>query len=233
MQETHFPSLGREDPLEKEMATHSSVLAWRIPWTEEPGGLQSMGSQSQSGLSHWTCTHAHLSRLSMRRTYALSLDLNCASSAAVSSDPKAFLPQGPSFCETRWLLSGGISCYSVWKLCGRDCVIYIISLNTLLCTVICVQELLPDRKISWEMDKSSAGLFLYPHLGTRWVFTQHKSCRIFQEVGPGGICGPSGDLWSQCGWMNSLGSFTCSFFFSFNSFFYWRIIALQNFVVFC
>ena len=38
-------SLGREDPLEKEMATHSSTLAWRIPWTEEPGRLQSMGSQ--------------------------------------------------------------------------------------------------------------------------------------------------------------------------------------------
>ena len=38
-------SISREDPLEKEMATHSSILAWRIPWTEEPGGLQSMGSQ--------------------------------------------------------------------------------------------------------------------------------------------------------------------------------------------
>ena len=38
-------SLGLEEPLEKEMATHSSVLTWRIPWTEEPGGLQSMGSQ--------------------------------------------------------------------------------------------------------------------------------------------------------------------------------------------
>ena len=38
-------SLGREDPLEKEMTTHSSILAWRIPWTEEPGGLQSMGWQ--------------------------------------------------------------------------------------------------------------------------------------------------------------------------------------------
>ena len=38
-------SLGREDLLEKEMATHSSILAWEIPWTEEPGGLQSMGSQ--------------------------------------------------------------------------------------------------------------------------------------------------------------------------------------------
>ena len=45
MQETRVQSLGREDPLEKEVATHSSVLAWRIPWTEEPGGQQSMGSQ--------------------------------------------------------------------------------------------------------------------------------------------------------------------------------------------
>ena len=45
MQETWVLSLGREDPLEKEMATHSSVLAWSIPWMEEPGGLQSMGSQ--------------------------------------------------------------------------------------------------------------------------------------------------------------------------------------------
>ena len=45
MQETWVPSLGREDPLEKEMAPHSSILAWKIPWTEEPGRLQSMGSQ--------------------------------------------------------------------------------------------------------------------------------------------------------------------------------------------
>ena len=45
LQETWVRSLGREDPLEKEMATHSSILAWRIPWTEEPGGLQSTGSK--------------------------------------------------------------------------------------------------------------------------------------------------------------------------------------------
>ena len=45
MPETWVQSLGWEDPLEKEMTTHSSVLAWRIPWTEEPGGLQSMGLQ--------------------------------------------------------------------------------------------------------------------------------------------------------------------------------------------
>ena len=45
MQETRVRSLGQEDPLEKEMATHSSILAWKIPWTEEPGWLLSMGSQ--------------------------------------------------------------------------------------------------------------------------------------------------------------------------------------------
>ena len=45
MQETWVQSLGWEDPLEKEMATQSSILAWKIPWTEEPGRLQSMGSQ--------------------------------------------------------------------------------------------------------------------------------------------------------------------------------------------
>ena len=44
-QETWVRFLGQEDPLEKEMATHSSILAWKIPWTEEPGGLQSKGSQ--------------------------------------------------------------------------------------------------------------------------------------------------------------------------------------------
>ena len=45
MRETQVRSLGQEDPLENEMATHSSALAWKIPWTEEPGRLQSVGSQ--------------------------------------------------------------------------------------------------------------------------------------------------------------------------------------------
>jgi len=49
MQETQFQSLGWKDPLEKEMATHSSILALEIPWTEEPGGLQSIGLQK-----NWT-----------------------------------------------------------------------------------------------------------------------------------------------------------------------------------
>ena len=52
MQETQVRSLGWEDLLEKEMATHSNILAWRIPWTEEPGGLQPMGLRSQTQLSN-------------------------------------------------------------------------------------------------------------------------------------------------------------------------------------
>ena len=69
-------SLSREDPLEGEMATHSNILAWRIPWTEEPGGLQSMGSQrlghDRSNLTH-THTKAH------RREKGIGMDiLNCS-----------------------------------------------------------------------------------------------------------------------------------------------------------
>ena len=58
MQETWSQSLGQEDPLEKGMATHSSILAWRIPWTEEPGGLQSMGLHKTEQLTH-TRKHTH------------------------------------------------------------------------------------------------------------------------------------------------------------------------------
>ena len=56
MRETQVQSLGREDPLEKEMATHSSTLAWKTPWTEKPGRLQSVGSQSWTRLSDFTFT---------------------------------------------------------------------------------------------------------------------------------------------------------------------------------
>ena len=53
MWETQVPSLSQRDPLEKEMETHSSIVAWRIPWTEEPGELQSMGfTKSWTQLSH-------------------------------------------------------------------------------------------------------------------------------------------------------------------------------------
>ena len=60
MQETQVQSLGQEDLLEKEMAAHSSILAWRIPWTVEPGRLQSVGSQSQTRLSNFTTRYQEL-----------------------------------------------------------------------------------------------------------------------------------------------------------------------------
>ena len=56
MQEIQVQSLGQEDPLEKGMATHSSILAWNSPWTEEPGELQSMGSQGAG----YNCTTEHI-----------------------------------------------------------------------------------------------------------------------------------------------------------------------------
>ena len=58
-QETQVLSLSQEDPLEKKMATHSSILVWRIPWSEEPGRLQSMGLQSQTRLSNLTNSLTH------------------------------------------------------------------------------------------------------------------------------------------------------------------------------
>ena len=70
MQKTHemwVRSLGQEDPLEEETATHSSVLAWKIPWTEEPGGLQSTGSKELG-----TIELAHLSLLYIHRVHAQS-----------------------------------------------------------------------------------------------------------------------------------------------------------------
>ena len=59
MQETWVQSLGWEEPVEKEMATHPSILAWRVPWTEEPGRLPSVGSQKVATLSkRWFLSHS-------------------------------------------------------------------------------------------------------------------------------------------------------------------------------
>ena len=71
MQETWVQSLGWEDPLKKEMSTHSSILAWRIPWTEEPGWLQSMGSQR---VGHNQATK-HINKTSIH-SYALTTSIN-------------------------------------------------------------------------------------------------------------------------------------------------------------
>ena len=75
MRETWVPSLGGEDPLEKGMATHSSILAWRIPWTEEPGGIQSMGSprvRRDWATQHSTQHSVHLPSLNIDTVCAVS-----------------------------------------------------------------------------------------------------------------------------------------------------------------
>ena len=66
MQKAQVLSLGVEDPLEKEMATHSSTLAWRIPWTEEPGGLQSMGPKESDMTESLTLSRTHFSHTTGR-----------------------------------------------------------------------------------------------------------------------------------------------------------------------
>ena len=68
---TPFPSLGQEDPLEQKVATHSSILIWRIPWTEEPGGLQSLGLR-RVGHNQGDLAHMH----HPKKTNALSTNLN-------------------------------------------------------------------------------------------------------------------------------------------------------------
>ena len=76
MQETRVQSLGWEDPLEKETVTHFSILAWEIPWTEEPGGLQSTGSQRvghDGATEHGTHTEAHFLSTTSHRGETTSL----------------------------------------------------------------------------------------------------------------------------------------------------------------
>ena len=89
MQETQVPSLGLEDPLEEETAAHSSVLAWEIPWTEEPGGLRFMGpkeSDMTSGINNEQTTK-------FRRREALWLDVASSWHLKVKS-PRRFMPGG-------------------------------------------------------------------------------------------------------------------------------------------
>ena len=68
MQETWVQSLGWEDPLEKEMATHSSIHVWKIPWTEEPGGLHTVHgvTKSRTRLSNFTSLHLHASKVMLK-----------------------------------------------------------------------------------------------------------------------------------------------------------------------
>ena len=87
VQETRVRSLGWEDPLEKEMAIHSSILAWRIPWTEEPGGLESMGPQRVR--NDWA-KHFHFHFCKFRRINTTELEEEMANCFSIL------------FCEIPW-----------------------------------------------------------------------------------------------------------------------------------
>ena len=105
LQETCVRCLAWKDPLEKEMANHSSILAWRMPWTEEPGGLQSIGSQGQK----W------LKQLSTHCFYPTAQHLSPLHLTVISES------------QLRWVTSGGLCKEELFKpicivTCSMDCV---------------------------------------------------------------------------------------------------------------
>ena len=101
VQEAWVQSLGQEDPLEKGMATHSSVLAWRIPWTEEPGRLQSMGSQRVDTTERLTHT---LSLRSRQVSFSSSSAELGGKGRSVAAFPqlKAFISREKNILGSRW-----------------------------------------------------------------------------------------------------------------------------------
>ena len=141
---TWFWSLGQEDPLEKGKATHSSILAWRIPWTEESGALQSMGSQRiRHSWSDRACTHTQF------------LLLNSISAVAVSVT--CFLKLIIQFCfwlswvftaaHSLSLVNGDCSCLRCWgflwwwlllfQSIGSRCSASVVAAHRLSCSVAC------------------------------------------------------------------------------------------------
>ena len=106
VQKTRVRSLGWEDPLEKEMVTHFSILAWKISWTEEPGGLQSMGSQ-RVGHDWVTNTQHVMSGTSISSYLEFSEFLRCR--LIFSSDVISF---SHSSCKTRHFFNNSNSAYS-------------------------------------------------------------------------------------------------------------------------
>ena len=122
MQEIPVRSLGQEDPLEKEMATHSSILSWKIPWTEEPGGLQSMGLERIG--------HDWAEQSLPERTSSSTELINSApcSYPTLCSFVTIVIVYWNYFCLCLFLL------YSV-SFKGRLCVIFAYSVSTLLGSV--------------------------------------------------------------------------------------------------
>ena len=108
MWENRVQSLGQEDPLEKEMATHSGILAWKIPWTEEHGGLQSMGSQSRTQLSFSLSLSSVFNHTVFEKNHSISFSLILEFDPSLFADVTSTSSEAPS--------SPGISLLSVVAL---------------------------------------------------------------------------------------------------------------------
>ena len=141
---TWFWSLGQEDPLEEGKATHSSILAWRIPWTEESGALQSMGSQRiRHGWSDRACTH----------TQFILLNSNSAVAVSVTCFLKLiihfcfWLPWVFTAAHSLSLVNGDCSCLRCWgflwwwllffQSVGSRCSASVVAAHRLSCSVAC------------------------------------------------------------------------------------------------
>ena len=116
MWETWVQSLGREDPLEKGMATHSSILAWRIPWTEEPGGPHPWGRKGQDW-SEWARMHAGTRlAVSLRRAvHSVTHHIPPQLSPRLSSSPVKMLRSVS--LALHFLLKISLICKLTWNLC--------------------------------------------------------------------------------------------------------------------
>ena len=121
MRETRVRSLGREDTLEKETATHSSIHAWKTPWTEEPGGLQSMGSQR---VRHDWATSLHFTLfLNMHRIYTLHTNIQQSVKIVISRGEKYIQSQSLENLRNKYLYECGATeiCYRLRKNKHREC----------------------------------------------------------------------------------------------------------------
>ena len=127
MLESQIQSLSGEDPLEKGMATHSSILAWRIPWTEEPGGLHSMGSQRDtteqlhyySYLFLWYISDFHNRNYFLISEHFINLKINPYSLAFTPYSPSSPQPLETMSCHTFWM--------SLWI-----CLFWILNINEII-----------------------------------------------------------------------------------------------------
>ena len=145
MQKTWVWSLGQEDPLEKGMAAHSSTLAWRIPWTEEPGGLQSMGSQR---IEHGWATHFH---------FSLDPFLTC-------SHPSPFLLSAVSLSSdfNLWPLAFH-GCIWIWssQTLASSCGLQVFRISVSQVLTLSLLGIFASILIQWNADPTR----LYQHLG--------------------------------------------------------------------